>query len=151
MRQLIVAAAMSLVTLACAAVLAASQTPDVDAQATFTRICVKCHTPDRIVNDRRTRDQWQEEIDKMVAKGATGTDDELATVLDYLLRHHGRVDMNRAAAGDMCLILSVPASQADAIVAYRKEHGKFEDFDALSKVPGIDVDKLSRERDAMSF
>ena len=37
------------------------------------------------------------------------------------------------------------------IVKYRREHGPFEDFDALAKVPGLNLEKLEKKRDAISF
>jgi len=120
-------------------------------QAAFTKICVKCHTPERIVSERRTRAQWQEVIDTMVVKGAEGTDEDFDAVMQYLLRHHGRVDVNKAPAGDMTLVLAIRPGDAEAIVSYRRSKGPFADFDALSQVPGIDVDRLAHERDALSF
>lgn len=117
----------------------------------FTRTCVKCHTPDRIIGERRTRAQWEEELDKMVAKGATATDDDFDTVLDYLLRHYGRANVNKAPAADLVLVLQITGKDADAIVSYRAAHGRFEDFDALAAVPGIDKDRLGQVRDAIEF
>ena len=40
---------------------------------------------------------------------------------------------------------------ADTIVKYRKEHGNFEDYDGFAKVPGLDLEKLEKKRDAISF
>ncbi|MBW8868292.1 MAG: helix-hairpin-helix domain-containing protein, partial [Acidobacteria bacterium] len=37
------------------------------------------------------------------------------------------------------------------IAEYRKANGEFKDFDGLSKVPGIDLEKLKQGRDAISF
>jgi mono/diheme cytochrome c family protein len=56
----------------------------------FNRVCGGCHTPESVVTSRRSRDQWQEEIGRMVANGAKGTEDEFATVLDYLTSQFGR-------------------------------------------------------------
>jgi DNA uptake protein ComE-like DNA-binding protein len=36
-------------------------------------------------------------------------------------------------------------------VKYRKEHGRFEDFEALGKVPGVDSKKLEKSREAIGF
>jgi mono/diheme cytochrome c family protein len=54
-----------------------------DAQ-TFQRICGSCHTPQSVLNIRRTRPQWQETIDKMVGLGAKASDAEFAAILNYL-------------------------------------------------------------------
>ncbi len=136
--------AFGLSTLAVTLAARTGQSADDDkARNVFTRTCVKCHTPERIVGERRTRAQWEEEFDKMVAKGATATDEDFDTVLDYLLRHYGRANVNTAPAADLVLVLQISGKDAGAIVSYRKAHGRYEDFDALAKVPGIDLDRLT--------
>ena len=125
---------------------------DIKAEETFTRTCIKCHTADRVVGSRRTRSQWEEVITTMqTARGAVITDEEFETVLSYLVKEHGRVNINRATTDDIVEVLGVPAAAAETIVKYRKEHGSFEDFDALAKVPGMDLEKLEKKRDAISF
>jgi mono/diheme cytochrome c family protein len=42
------------------------------------------------VTQRRTRSEWQEEIARMIANGAKGTEDEFAATLDYLSSQFGR-------------------------------------------------------------
>jgi mono/diheme cytochrome c family protein len=56
----------------------------------FTKVCGGCHTPESAVTTRRSRDQWQEEIGRMVANGAKGTEEEFAAVLEYLTSQFGR-------------------------------------------------------------
>jgi competence ComEA-like helix-hairpin-helix protein len=48
-------------------------------------------------------------------------------------------------------VLGLTKQQASAVVAYRREHGKFEDFEALAQVPGIDAAKLEPLQDAISY
>ena len=125
---------------------------DIKAEETFTRTCIKCHTADRVLGSRRTRTQWEEVITTMqTARGAVITDEEFETVLAYLVKEHGRVNINRATADDIVEVLGVPAATAETIVKYRREHGNFEDFDGLAKVPGLDVAQLEKKRDAISF
>jgi competence ComEA-like helix-hairpin-helix protein len=131
---------------------AATATPDPDPAAqTFQRICSNCHTPERILASRRTRVGWEEVLDLMATKGARATDDEWGQIEDYVLRHYGRVNVNRAPADEMALILGVSDEQAASIVGYRKAQGTFVDFDSLVKVPGLDGAKLDQERDAITF
>src|ERR1044071_4385107 len=67
------------------------QPPDLaKSRETFQKVCGTCHTPESVVTSRRTRDQWQEEIGRMVANGAKGTEEEFATVLEYLTSQFGR-------------------------------------------------------------
>jgi competence ComEA-like helix-hairpin-helix protein len=147
------AAAALLVFIAVAAVAASlrAQDPDDASAGAFHRVCSSCHDAQRILATRRTRTQWEEIIGKMIDRGATGTDEDFTAAEDYLLKVSGRVNVNRAAAADMAKVLGIPEKQAAAIVDYRKANGDFADFDALCKVPGIDVDKLKTEQDAISF
>lgn len=117
----------------------------------FRRVCSSCHDADRILSTRRTRTQWEEVIEKMIDRGAEGTSDDFTTAEEYLLRVSGRVNVNRAASKDMVIVLGITQKDADAIAEYRKANGEFTDFDALSKVPGIDLEKLKQGRDAISF
>jgi competence protein ComEA len=117
----------------------------------FTRVCGRCHTSDRVVEGRRSRSQWEEVLERMVAKGATGSDDDFGIVLDYLVSEYGRVTINSAPADEMAHVLHLEAKDADAIVGYRKAHGPFADFDALIAVPGAPVEALRKRRDAIVF
>jgi competence ComEA-like helix-hairpin-helix protein len=119
--------------------------------AAFRRVCSSCHDADRILATRRTRTQWEEVIEKMIDRGAEGTSGDFTTAEEYLLRVSGRVNVNRAASKDMVLVLGLTQKDADAIAEYRKANGEFKDFDALCKVPGIDLEKLKQGRDAISF
>jgi competence protein ComEA len=119
--------------------------------ATYTRVCSTCHDAQRILSNRRTKDQWGEVIDKMIERGAQGTDEDFAAVQDYLVSHYGRINVNRGSAADLATVLKIPQKDAEAIVAFRTANGPFTDFDALAKVPGLDLDTLKQNRDAISF
>lgn len=125
---------------------------DGQAQQVFGAVCGKCHPVERVTAMRRSRSQWEETIESMItARGAQISDEEFDTVLIYLIKEYGRVDINRAPADEIGEVLAIPAEMAEEIVAYRKQHGLFEDFDALMKVPGIDRPALEKKRDAISF
>ncbi|MDQ3346845.1 MAG: helix-hairpin-helix domain-containing protein [Acidobacteriota bacterium] len=130
---------------------AASAQADDKNAAVYTRVCSTCHEPERILSNRRTRDQWGEVIDKMVERGAQGSDEDFDAVLEYLMSHYGRVNVNRAAPEDLAAVLKLSEKDAQAIVVYRNENGPFADFDALAKVPGIDLEALTKSREAASF
>lgn len=118
----------------------------------FTNVCTKCHPRERVLVMRRTRSQWEEVITTMITtRNAQISDEDFDTVLGYLTREYGRVNINRAPAPDIVEVLHVPEKVGETIVQYRKEHGPFEDFDGLVKVPGIDRDKLESRRDAILF
>jgi len=119
--------------------------------AAFTAVCSKCHPADRIVATRRTRSQWEEILDKMTKLGAQVTDDNYDTLITYLLSRYGKINVNRGEAKDLAMVASISAKDAETIVKYRTEHGDFADFDALSKVPGIDVKVLEEHKAALDF
>jgi competence ComEA-like helix-hairpin-helix protein len=101
---------------------------------------------------RRSRPQWEETITSMItARGAQVSDEDFTMILDYLVKEYGRVDVNRGQAEDLIEVLGLGEKAAAAIVAYRKEHGRFEDFEALAKVPGVDRELLEKKRDAITF
>ncbi len=123
-----------------------SQTKDV-----LQKVCGNCHALDRVTASRRSLAQWEEVTDKMITLGAKGTEDEFTAVLGYLVSHYGRVNVNTATSGEIAEVLGLSPQEAEAIVKYRRDKGKFEDFEALSKTPGVAVEKLEKSRDAISF
>ena len=125
--------------------------PEAPPPEQFTRVCGNCHSPERILASRRSRDQWQEVTENMVSRGAQGTEDDLAVVVKYLVTHYGRVNVNRAMPDEIVEVLAVAAADAQKIVDYRKTHGRFEDMDALAAVPGIDAEKIKKQREAIVF
>lgn len=60
------------------------QLPDAPGRETVQKVCAACHGVEVIVPRGMTRQEWSQVIANMVAKGAKGTDDEFAQVLDYL-------------------------------------------------------------------
>ena len=61
------------------------------ARAVFQDVCGACHSVETVTSQHRTRAQWQESIASMVARGAKGTDGQLALILDYLTSQYGPV------------------------------------------------------------
>ena len=121
------------------------------AKELLQKVCGTCHALDRVTASRRSRAQWEEVTDKMITLGAKGTDEEFTTVLGYLVSHYGRVNVNTATASEIAEVLGLSPQEAETIVKYRQDKGKFEDFEALSKTPGVAVEKLEKSRDAISF
>jgi competence protein ComEA len=118
---------------------------------TLQKVCGSCHALDRVTASRRSRAQWEETTDKMITLGAKGTDEEFTSILNYLVRQYGRVNVNTASADEIAEAVGLSAKEAEALVKYRQEKGKFDSFEALSKAPGVAVEKLEKNRDAISF
>ena len=75
------------------------QSPQADARAVVQKVCGStCHALERATVSPRSRAQWEDVISKMISMGAKGTDEEFATVLNYLASNHGR-DASAAQAG----------------------------------------------------
>lgn len=119
--------------------------------ALMTRLCSDCHEASRVTAMRRTRPDWEDVINKMIEKGATGSEKEFEGVFNYLVRGYGKVFINAAKADEIAAVLSLSPKDAQAIVEFRTANGKFADFDAIKKVPGIDVKKLDEHKDAVAF
>ena len=117
----------------------------------FQEVCGKCHAPDRIIGTRKSGLEWKETIDKMILKGAQVSDDDYDVILGFLVRNFDRVDINWVESGELVVALGLTNEEAEKIVAYRKEHGDFKDFDALTKVPGVDVKKLEAKKSSFAF
>jgi competence ComEA-like helix-hairpin-helix protein len=151
LRSLSAVMLVALVAALGAVVASSAQEPEDAPAAAFRRVCSSCHDSDRILATRRTRTQWEEIIEKMIDRGAEGTSEDFTTAEVYLLRVSGRVNVNRAQPQDIVAVLSVVQKDADAIIEYRKTNGEFKDFDALCKVPGVDLEKLKQGRDGIAF
>jgi hypothetical protein len=113
----------------------------------FTKLCVRCHPSDKIVEGRRYRTQWDQVLEQMVARGATGTDQEFDVVFDYLVSEFGRVEINKAPADEIAQVLHLEESVAETIVKQRP----IADFDTLTALPGVPVEELTKRRDAIVF
>jgi competence protein ComEA len=114
-------------------------------------MCVKCHDGARITAIRRTKSEWEGVLTKMIERGAQGTEEDFLAVFGFLRRHYGKVYINTAALDEITTSLGMSNKDADAIVAYRKAHGSFQDFNAVKKVPDIDVKTLEEHKDAVAF
>jgi competence protein ComEA len=78
-------------------------------------------------------------MDKMVALGAKGTQKEFDAIVDYLAKTYPgeevpKIKVNEARAIELESGLSLPRSQAAAIVQYRTKNGDFKSIEDLKKV-----------------
>lgn len=117
----------------------------------FMQTCNRCHDAARITALRRTKTEWEEVINKMIERGATGSEEDFMTVFGFLRRHYGKVYINTAPTEEITTTLGLTNKDAEAIVAFRKSNGNFADLDAVKKVPNIDVKVLEDHKDAIAF
>src|SRR5215472_12096754 len=65
------------------------QFPDGPGKETTLRLCSGCHNADIVFQHRQSRDEWNTEIQKMIASGAQGTPAQFSEVLTYLAGNFG--------------------------------------------------------------
>jgi mono/diheme cytochrome c family protein len=118
--------------------------------AVFQKVCTTCHAMDN-VGGRRTRARWEDLLYKMIDLGAKGSEKEFQTILEYLSSEYGRVNVNRGSTSELSAVLGLTAQQAGVVVSHRREQGKYADFEAFAKTPGLDTAKLEKLRDATSY
>lgn len=53
-------------------------------------VCTYCHNLDRLRGKELSREEWRGLIKGMISEGAPVTDEEFSTILDYLVKNHGR-------------------------------------------------------------
>jgi competence protein ComEA len=117
----------------------------------MVKLCVGCHEIDLVVARRHTREEWDGVVEDMIARGTKGTEAELSLVAEYLSKYLGKVSVNSATAKELEDGLKIPEQDAQAIVSWRKEHGKFKNVEDVRKVPGLDAAKIGEKRGWMSF
>jgi competence protein ComEA len=132
------------------------QFPDGPGKAEMTKVCSGCHELERSAAMHQDRDGWRTTVDKMVALGAKGTEQEFAAALDYLAKTFPaeeipRLNVNKATAIDLESRLTLKRSEAAAIIQYREKNGPFRSIADLKKVPGIDAAKIEAKKDRLVF
>lgn len=128
--------------------------PDGPGKAAVGKVCTACHNTDSIRKQRLAREQWSDKMDDMVDRGAKGTDDELMAVLDYLTQNFGKdskMYVNTAPYGELKSVLGLTNEETEAILAYRKQNGNFQQWRDLLKVAGLDPKKIEAKKDLLVF
>jgi competence protein ComEA len=128
----------------------ASRFPPGPGRDALFKVCKECHGPESVLGQLKTRSEWSKTLDEMAANGATGTDEEWNSILEYLDTHYSLIMVNTAPATELAPKLDVSAEVAAAIVSAR-DNAKITSIDELKKVPGIDAAKLEARKDRLIF
>jgi hypothetical protein len=118
------------------------------------KVCGECHGYSNIRKQRLNKDDWDAKVSEMVERGAKGSDQEMAAILDYLVTQFGpdsKIWMNTAPFGELKGILKLTNEEGDAIVAWRAKNGAFKEFADVLKVPAVDAKKLEAAKEKMAF
>jgi DNA uptake protein ComE-like DNA-binding protein len=116
--------------------------PDGEGKDTYESVCGACHGADLVIGSQGSKSRWEETVDAMKNRGASGSEAEFATVVKYLSKYFGMsVNVNTAAAAELETELELSKPEVEAIVKARTA-AKIANFDALSKVPGVNAKAL---------
>lgn len=128
--------------------------PEGSGRDAVAKVCLECHGASNFRKIRLDRDEWWEQVDEMLDRGAKGTDEELTAVVGYLERNFGtgsKVWVNTAPLAELKAVLGFTVDESKAVIAYRQENGNFRDWRDLLKVPSVDAKKIQEKKDRMAF
>jgi competence protein ComEA len=113
-------------------------------------VCGKCHGLQIVMDTPMGYDEWHDTVQKMIDRGAVGTDDQLQDIMDYLHRTMTTINVNTADADELAIVLDVSDSVARTIVTRRSKR-KFTDLADLKTVQGIDASAVDAKARLLFF
>jgi competence protein ComEA len=121
----------------------------------FLQTCSSCHGPENVIGHNLDTSGWTDVLNQMIQNGAQGSDEDFSAILQYLVTNLGpmpaKVNINKATAMNLRSWLGMPEKEAEAIVAYRQQHGDYKSLDDLKKVPGVDANYIDSEKNLLTF
>jgi competence protein ComEA len=137
----------------------AQKPPEGKEKALLEEVCASCHDLAVVTTQHASKAGWKNIVDDMVARGASASEDQINQIVDYLAANYGqaasesksKINVNTASATEIETALELTASESEAIVKYRADHGDFKTWDSLTKVPGVDAKKLEAKKDRVAF
>ncbi len=113
-------------------------------------VCARCHNLQIVMDTPMSYNAWHDTVQTMMDRGATGTDQQFADVMDYLHRTMTTIDVNTADAEELQIVLHVPEATAQAILA-RRSTQKFTGLADLESVPGVDASTVEAKARLIFF
>src|ERR1035437_6235990 len=104
--------------------LASQDLPERKEKAILKKVCTGCHVLEAALASRRTEIGWQQNVDDMISRGAEGSDEEMAAVVEYLTEYFGKLNVNTASQKRLQDFLGFTDKEAEAIITYRDRNGK---------------------------
>jgi competence protein ComEA len=129
----------------------ADKLPEAPGKATVVAVCSSCHGSEVMTDAPRTVAGWIDVTLSMKDFGAVATDAEWKTVNDYLIANLALLEVNKAEAAHVQLVLGVTEAVAQDVVAYRDKQGGFKTIDDLKKAPGLDAAKIDALKERLLF
>jgi len=128
--------------------------PEGPGRDAVAKVCLECHGASNFRKVRLDRDEWWDQVNEMLDRGAKGTDEEMAAVVEYLAQNFGKeskVRVNTAPLAELRAVLGFTVEESKAVIAYREEKGSFHEWRDLLKVPSLDAKKIEEKKDRMTF
>ena len=107
---------------------AAQQLPEGPGKAELQKVCGVCHQAERSAAVRLTREGWEGVIGDMIARGARGSDEEFAAILDYLSKNFlgdapRPLNINKANNIELESVAGLTRTEAAALLKWRQATG----------------------------
>ena len=133
-----------------------AQLPDGPGRDEVTKVCGTCHPATTAASVRLTRDGWQMKIADMVSRGAMATDEELATILEYLATHFlgeasELLNVNTATTVQLESVLELLRRESSAFIEYREKVKGFKSLEDMKNIPGVPFKKIEEKKDRITF
>jgi competence ComEA-like helix-hairpin-helix protein len=131
--------------------------PDGPAKDYVSRICLQCHEPAQLLNQKRTESDWKTTVARMALKGVAAPAEQYDAIAAYMAKNFGKeedttkINMNKAKAEEIVTAIGLTSAEATALVAYREKHGEYREWGEMLVVYGVDGRKLEAAKDRMSF
>ena len=134
---------------------AQSVLPDAPGRDVTVKVCGSCHAPDTVASVRHTPEGWREVIARMVAAGAKGSEQELATVHTYVSANfpaavQSALNVNSATAVELESVAGLLRKEAAALIAHREKNGPCKTLEDLRKVEGLDYKKIEARKESLT-
>ena len=113
-------------------------------------VCAKCHNLQIVMDTPMSYDDWHDTVQKMVDRGASGTDEQFDDIMDYLHRTMTTINVNTAPADELEIVLNVSETTAQAIIA-RRSTQKFTGLADLKSVSGVDASTVDAKARLIFF
>jgi competence protein ComEA len=113
-------------------------------------VCARCHNLQIVMDTPMSYDAWHDTVQTMMDRGATGTDQQFADVMDYLHQTMTTIDVNTADLDELQIVLHVPHATAQAILA-RRSTQKFTSLADLESVPGVEASTVEAKARLIFF
>ena len=68
----------------------AQDLPDGAGKDLVMNVCTVCHEAGRFTSKKKTKEEWNDTVDKMAARGAKASDQEFETIVAYLAKNFGK-------------------------------------------------------------